>query len=670
MREVQAQPVAPMGQLVLDVMAGKITAPVGAVAVAVNVTVSNQKMGGTITAYPGPKVSVPPTTSMLNFGAPNPIAALTVVKIGSSGDIVLYNRSNGYIGLTVDVSGYYLGGDSSTTAGAFVPVAPTRFLDTRVPTGVATKHVPAFGTISVNVPDVPGTSFSAAMLTVTVTNPKGVGSVTVWSSDDPKPSSSNVNFATGQTVANLVTTPVGQGGHTIDFYNDSAGSLDLVADLAGVFTPGGPLQSGLTGSIPPYRVYDSRNDARGPLGSNASRAIPVTGSGWVPPSGVKAVILNVTAATPTATGYLTVWAGTTAHPVASNLNFVAKQNAVANEVIAPVSTLGAGGSISVYNFSGTVRVVVDITGYVWGTDQPAAPAASNSEYLRTTDATTVGNFGTADGNAGPSSGNALTLLDVGAQTITMLPTGGVALSGQPDTNPIRLSYPNLVTLLGQYITAYANQRGSKTSSVTIAVGTSNDGQWNAAKPDYYAPAARGAAWYNEVIKPLRQNFAADSWLTITGADDIEVGFASTEAQAEQWETAYLAADPTGKLIFNGSADNCPATFAPTTDCGPVKDDDEVVKTWTMANYYRLTHGLNPTRIVALPQIYLPSQSRVWANINRKGGSQISFLGALTEAATLSGTFTPAQGYGALHDALVANGAASASLLVTDLGIIS
>ncbi|MBT2454171.1 hypothetical protein [Streptomyces sp. ISL-86] len=50
------------------------------------------------------------------------------------------------------------------------------------------------------------------MLNVTVTDPKSDGHLTGWPTGTTRPDSSNLNWTTGSTVANLVTVPVGDDG--------------------------------------------------------------------------------------------------------------------------------------------------------------------------------------------------------------------------------------------------------------------------------------------------------------------------------------------------------------------------------------------------------------------------------------------------------------------------
>ena len=97
----------------------------------------------------------------------------------------------------------------------------------------------------------------------------------------------------------------------------------------------------------------------GQIGAGAVTTMTVVGRGGVPLTGVGAVALNVTATEPTAASFLTVWPTGTARPWASNLNFSAGQT-VANAVIVKV---GADGTISIFNNSGAVHVVVDVVGW-------------------------------------------------------------------------------------------------------------------------------------------------------------------------------------------------------------------------------------------------------------------------------------------------------------------
>ena len=83
------------------------------------------------------------------------------------------------------------------------------------------------------------------VLNVTVTQPSVGGYVTVYPSGTTRPNASNLNFAAGQTIPNLVIAKVGTDGN-VAIYNDS-GTTHVIADVAGWFaTPSPVLLSGAT----------------------------------------------------------------------------------------------------------------------------------------------------------------------------------------------------------------------------------------------------------------------------------------------------------------------------------------------------------------------------------------------------------------------------------------
>jgi hypothetical protein len=109
----------------------------------------------------------------------------------------------------------------------------------------------------------------------------------------------------------------------------------------------------------------------------ASVAAP-DGTVSVIPSGVSAVALNITAVSPSAAGFATVWPCDVGRPDASNLNFVAG-GVVANGVIAPV---GASGRVCFFT-NATTHFLVDIAG--WFAGGATNPAFVGATPLRVVD---------------------------------------------------------------------------------------------------------------------------------------------------------------------------------------------------------------------------------------------------------------------------------------------
>ncbi len=248
------------------------------------------------------------------------------------------------------------------TAGTFARLTPARLLDTRIRLGAAGPVGP-HGTVVlhvVGVSGVPATNVAAVALTVTATRPAGSGYLTVYPDGASRPIGSNLNFVTGQNVANMVIVPVGANGN-IRLFNGAGSTVDMLADVAGYFTGGTPSVAGSFRSLTVQRLLDTRLGAiPAAVPSRASIAVTVTGAGGVPTSGVGSVVVNLTATRSAAAGFLTASANGTVRPAASSVNFAAGQN-VANLAVVPV---GADGRISIFNASGgSVDVLVDVLGY-------------------------------------------------------------------------------------------------------------------------------------------------------------------------------------------------------------------------------------------------------------------------------------------------------------------
>jgi hypothetical protein len=162
-------------------------------------------------------------------------------------------------------------------------------------------------------------------------------------------------------VPNLVIAKLGLGGQVTLF--NSAGNTQFVADVVGWF----PSASGLR-PLSPTRLLDTRQgrstadglfNGVGAVGQAQTLNLTVDGRAGLPASGVDSVVLNVTVADATSSGYVTVYPAGTAIPTASNLNFV-PGTTVPNLVIAKV---GADGQVSLFNSAGTTNLVVDIVGW-------------------------------------------------------------------------------------------------------------------------------------------------------------------------------------------------------------------------------------------------------------------------------------------------------------------
>ncbi|MDY0816623.1 hypothetical protein [Kitasatospora purpeofusca] len=249
-------------------------------------------------------------------------------------------------------------------SGAFVPSGPTRLLDTRDGTGTGGDVRPVGqNPLLLDISQVSGNSSvrpTAVVLNVTVTNPTGDSYLAVYPVNGVRPTTSNLNFSPGQTVANQVTVQVGSNGQ-VSFFNH-VGTTDVIADLAGYFTLDKAASTFVANG--PTRLLDTRDGigtggVRAQVGENASIGLQIAGVAGVPARNVTAVVLNVTVTEPTAESFVTVYPSGSGVPSASNLNFSAGQT-VPNLVTVPV---GADGKVAFYNHVGSTDVVADLAGY-------------------------------------------------------------------------------------------------------------------------------------------------------------------------------------------------------------------------------------------------------------------------------------------------------------------
>ena len=90
----------------------------------------------------------------------------------------------------------------------------------------------------------------AVSLNVTSTGSVAAGFVTVFPCGASRPNTSNLNFAAGATVANAVTSRVGDGG-AVCIYNSAP--THVIVDVGGYFA-----QSASFGAVEPARLIDTR----------------------------------------------------------------------------------------------------------------------------------------------------------------------------------------------------------------------------------------------------------------------------------------------------------------------------------------------------------------------------------------------------------------------------
>lgn len=328
--------------------------PDDASAVVMNLTVTDTKAAGFLTAYASN--SAKPNASNVNYGPGQTVPNLAVVPLGPDGKVTIANTSPGTTQVIADVSAYFKGG-TATAAGAFAAQAPSRFLDTRTSSGPVT----AGGTVSFQLGGVGGipANASAVLVNLTATETKAPGFLTACASGSAKPNASNVNYGPGQTVANLAVVPLGPDGK-VTIANTSSGTAQVIADVSGYFLAGTPSGSGAFGGITPTRFLDTR--ASTPVQAGGFISLRAAGVNGVP-ANAAGVWVNLTVTGPTSFGYLTGYPSGSAMPNSSNVNYATGQT-VPNLAYLPI---GTDGNIIIANtesaIGSTVHIIADVSGY-------------------------------------------------------------------------------------------------------------------------------------------------------------------------------------------------------------------------------------------------------------------------------------------------------------------
>lgn len=206
---------------------------------------------------------------------------------------------------------------------------------------------------------------TAAAVNITVTSPTADGYLTVWNNrGDVLPNTSTLNFRRGQTVTNMAIVPVAPcvyggcaedniGLPTFGIANQSPGTVDIIVDVINVYNDG-RLEGYVFTPVDPVRIVDTRT------GFGMARLSENT-AGTVDPSATLGapylLVANATAVRPTATTYLTLYAGPS-RPPTSTVNARPGQ-IVSNHAYVDTN---ADGSFEVYNRLGATDVLIDVVG--------------------------------------------------------------------------------------------------------------------------------------------------------------------------------------------------------------------------------------------------------------------------------------------------------------------
>lgn len=161
----------------------------------------------------------------------------------------------------------------------------------------------------------------------------------------------------GATSATLNVTPASTTNYWVRVTTSCSGVVSVDSNTATVTVTPTPAGGALFNVLTPCRVIDSRQSTS--LAGDTNRTIPVSGKCGVP-SGARSVAVNVTAVTPSQTGFFALFIGNTAWGGTSTMNYRPNKTR-ANNAVVPLSP---DGKITVRNGStAATHFIIDVSGY-------------------------------------------------------------------------------------------------------------------------------------------------------------------------------------------------------------------------------------------------------------------------------------------------------------------
>jgi hypothetical protein len=208
--------------------------PADASGVALNLTATECLAPGYFTAFPSTSTTVPRASSLnVNFAGETRAAAVIVpIRTATDGRRTIQVYALQPAKVIVDVTGYFTSESSPLSeVGLFVPVDPTRILDTRDPGQIG--RLWSGWTVEGLVPGA-GAASGSIVTNLTAVYSRGPGYLTICPARVPRPPTSNVNYALPlQVVCNHAISAVTTG---YGFQVFSEGGAHVVVDYMGYYS--------------------------------------------------------------------------------------------------------------------------------------------------------------------------------------------------------------------------------------------------------------------------------------------------------------------------------------------------------------------------------------------------------------------------------------------------
>ena len=320
------------------------------------------------------------------FGAHQQASGSDLVPVSGSGDISVTNASAGSTDVEVLVLGYVQGDYYLSGAGdRYATVPYTAILDAHSSVGAPMARVPADGSLTIQVAGRNGIPSDAAgvALYIGTANASQDGWISAFPAGTPDPALPIVSYSEGPAVRNLYLGALSPSGR-LTLVNHGSAPVDMTATAQGyLIGPAGTGDGDTWNNVSPARIADTRYGTGGvpalPVPAGGSITFAATGLDGVPVTGTPAVTETVTAANPTASGFLSVSSAGIGGSRSPAVNFRANDSHQGDTTASLISPLSPTGRQTIVNHSGgTVEVIVSISGYYIA---PTVPRPPDSVYV-------------------------------------------------------------------------------------------------------------------------------------------------------------------------------------------------------------------------------------------------------------------------------------------------